>query len=125
MLRIVLDAHVSARVVGAALRDDGHDVRALAEDPALAGLADPQVLDHAARERRILVTHDVKDFEPLLRAWAEAGSSHAGCILIHGVAHHEFGRVLRGLRRLFAERPDADAWVDLAIVLSPAIAGGP
>lgn len=122
MLRILLDAHVSARVIAGGLRGDGHDVKALAEDPALAALPDADVLALAARERRILVTHDVKDFVPLLRAAAEAGERHAGGILVHGMAHHEFGRVLAGLRRLFSYRRRAEDWVDLAIVLSPSTA---
>lgn len=122
MLRILLDAHVSARVIATELRADGHDVLAVSEKPALEGLDDSAVLEMAARERRILVTHDVKDFPPLLRLWSESGQSHSGCIVVHGIGHGEFGRVLRGLRRLFAEQPHPDAWTDLAIFLSPATA---
>lgn len=119
MLRILLDAHVSARAVAAALRSDGHDVRAIAEETELEGLDDPDVLGLAVREGRILVTHDVKDFAPLLRTWGESGRTHSGCVLVHGIRHHEFGRVLRGLRRLFVRRPDQNDWTDLAIFLSP------
>jgi hypothetical protein len=123
VLRILLDAHVSVRVIATALRSDGHDVRALAEERSLDGLDDPQVLELAAHESRILITHDIKDFAPLLRTWAEAGRTHGGCVMVHGIGHHEFGRVLRGLRRLFAQRPGQNDWIDLPIFLSPAADG--
>lgn len=106
-------------MIGAALRDDGHDVLALSEVRELEGLDDPDVLELATREHRILVTHDVKDFAPLLREWAEAGRSHAGCILVHGLDHRAYGRLLRGLRLMFSKRPRAEDWQDLALFLSP------
>lgn len=83
------------------------------------------MLSLAAAEGRILVTHDIKDFPPLLREWAEAGRSHAGCILVHGIDHAHFRRPLSGLDRLFRERPGHNDWVNLALVVSPAIARPP
>lgn len=118
-MRILLDAHVSGRAIARALRDGGHDVRAPSEEPTLEGLDDPAVLELAVAEGRILVTHDVKDFALLLRLRAEAGRSHAGCVLVHGMAHHEFGRVLPGLDRLFRDRPTQEDWQDVAVFLSP------
>lgn len=113
---------MSGRVVAATLRSDGHDVVALSEEQALAGLSDAEVLELAVRERRILVTHNVKDFVPLLRTLTEGGGSHSGCILVQGLRHAEFGRVIRGLRQSFTSRPEAETWENLAIVLSPATA---
>ncbi|MGH8934079.1 MAG: DUF5615 family PIN-like protein [Egibacteraceae bacterium] len=119
MLRLLLDAHVSGRVIATRLRKAGHDVLALTEERALEGLDDPLVLELAATSGRVLITHDVKDFAPLLRQWAEAGRTHAGCILVHGLDHRDFGRILRGLERHFDARPDPQDWMDLAIFLSP------
>lgn len=116
-MRLLLDANLSGRRLGRPLRDDGHDVMALSERPELEGLADPEVLGLAAAEGRVLITRNSRDFAPLLRDWAEAGRSHAGCILIWSLRHDEFGPILQGLRHLLDERPDQSAWVDVAVAL--------
>jgi hypothetical protein len=92
-------------------------VRALDAEPALEGLADEAVLALAASDKRILVTFDVADFPPILRAWAEAGRSHAGVILIHGIRHNGFGPVLRGIGRWLDAHPAASDWRDRAVVV--------
>ncbi len=116
-MRLLLDANLSGRRIARPLRDDGHDVVALTERPELEGLADPEVLGLAAGDGRILITRNSRDFAPLLRDWAEAGRSHAGCVLIWTLRHGEFGQILQGLRHLLDERPDQSAWVDLAVAL--------
>lgn len=116
-MRLLLDANLSGRRIAGPLREAGHDVEALSERADLEGLADPEVLLLAAAEERILVTRNSRDFAPLLRAWAEGGRSHAGCVLIWTLEHDDFGPILEGLRRLLAERPDQPAWRDLAIAL--------
>lgn len=117
-MRILLDAHVSGRRVGDALRADGHDVLALDEDADLGALADVDVLALAAAERRLLVTFDARHFPPLLREWAEAGRTHHGCIVAYGLDHAEFGLILRGIRRLLDERPRPEDRLDLTEVLT-------
>ena len=117
-MRILLDAHVSGRRLGDALRADGHDVLALDEDAELGALADTEVLALGAAEGRILITFDQRHFAPLLREWAEAGRTHAGCILVYGLDHSEFALILGGIRRLFDERPRQEAWVNLADALT-------
>jgi hypothetical protein len=117
-VRILLDAHVSGRRIGAALRAEGHDVLALDEDTDLGALADPDVLALAAADGRILITFDQRHFAPLLREWAEAGRTHAGCILVYGLDHSEFALILCGIRRLLDERPRQEDWVDLADALT-------
>lgn len=123
-MRLLLDAHISARHAGEALRADGHDVLAVIERADLDGASDERVLSLAAAERRILVTHNVRHFAPLLVEWAEAGRSHAGCVLVAQIDHSQFGLVLRGLRPLFEQHPEQEHWIDLALWLSPASAGG-
>ena len=66
-MRILLDAHISGRTEGKALAENGHEVRALDSEIELEGLPDPEVLELAASEGRILVTANIRDFEPLLR----------------------------------------------------------
>jgi len=114
---VLLDANLSARRIAGPLRQDGHDVVALNERLESEGLADPGVLALAAAEGRILVTRNSRDFAPLLREWAEGARPHAGCILIWTFDTDEFGPILDGLRRLFAERPEQSAWRDVAVAL--------
>lgn len=116
-MRLLLDANLSSRRIGGPLRTEGHDVLALSEHPELEGMHDPEVLSLAARETRILVTRNSKDFAPLLREWAEAGRHHAGCILIWTLGHHQFAPILRSVRRELAGRPRQKDWRDIAIAI--------
>ncbi|MBI2169605.1 MAG: DUF5615 family PIN-like protein [Actinobacteria bacterium] len=116
-MRLLLDANLSPKRVGGPLSKRGHDVLSLASDAVLGALDDPQVLEVAAEQARILVTRNARDFAPLLREWAEAGREHAGCILIWTLAHHDFGAIIRGVVALLDDRPDPKQWQDLAIAL--------
>lgn len=113
-MRLLLDANLSPRGVAAPLRALGHDVRALAEEPAVQALDDPAVLDLAASEGRILVTRNSRDFVPILREWAEAGRGHAGCILIWTLDHSRFAEIVAGVELLLARRPRQEDWRDLS-----------
>jgi len=64
------------------LRAKGHDVIAVVADPALAGLADDQILAHATAADRVLVTANIKDFMPLDAHYRAASQAHAGLILV-------------------------------------------
>ena len=116
-MRLLLDADLSPRGIAEPLREAGHDVLALAAEPALEGLDDPDVLLLAAREQRILVTRNSRDFAPLLREWAEAGRAHAGCILIWTLDHHRFAELVAGVELLLAQRSRQDAWREIAVAL--------
>lgn len=116
-MRLRLDANLSPHRVGTALEDHGHDVLALATDPTLGALDDPEVLALAAEERRVLVTRNARDFAPLLREWAESGRSHWGCILVWTLDHSEFGAIIQGVHRLLQERPESEAWRDITVAL--------
>lgn len=90
---------------------------ALAAEPALEGLDDPEVLALAASESRILVTRNSRDFAPILREWAEAGRAHAGCILIWSLDHSQFSAIVTGLMRLLAQRPRQGDWHEITVAL--------
>ncbi len=97
-MRILLDAHVSGRTVGKALVEGGHDVRALDSKIELEGLSDPEVLELVVAESRVLVTANIRDFEPLLREWADESRSHPGVILIPSSVRNEaFGVLISGI----------------------------
>ena len=117
-MRLLLDAHISPKGVGRPLSRKGHDALSIAEEPLHEGLDNEEVLALAAAEGRILVTHNVADFPPILREWAAESHGHAGVILVHGIDHSEFGLVIDGLQKLFAERPAQQDWVDVSEVLS-------
>ncbi len=55
------------------LRRRGHDVIAVAADPQLRAMADPDLLAWVANQERRLVTENVKDFRRLLHASEAAG----------------------------------------------------
>ncbi len=123
-MRLLLDAPVSGPSVGGPLRERGHDVVALSEEPRYEALPDDDVLALATAEGRILVTHDVADLPAILRLWAEGGRSHAGVILVYGIGHAEFGLVLRGVERRLDARPSQANWVDFPAVLDRTFAAG-
>jgi uncharacterized protein with PIN domain len=96
-LRLLLDANLSPTRIGEPLRRLGHDIRALAAEPGLEGLADEDVLELAAAEDRILVTRNSRDSAPLCRIWAEAGRNHAGVILIWSLSSWQFADIVDGV----------------------------
>jgi predicted nuclease of predicted toxin-antitoxin system len=114
-LRLLLDANLSPRGVAAKLREAGHDVLALAEDAPFERLPDPQVLELAASEQRVLITRNSRDFAPLARQWAEAGRSHAGIILIWTLDHSQFAEIRAGVERQLRQRPSQEQWRDITV----------
>jgi len=111
-VRLFLDAHVSGRRVATALRKAGHDVRAADEERALDGMSDDDLLALAAAEERVMVTFNVADFPNIVRRWAEAGRPHAGCAILVGIGHNEFGTIIRVVQRAVESRPGPQEWVD-------------
>src|SRR5918911_1289920 len=103
-MKILLEAHISGRMVGKALTEGGRDVRAIDSEPELEGLSDPEVLGLAAAEGRILVTANIRDFEPLLREWAGEARPHAGVILVPSSVRNEaFGVLITGVGETLAD----------------------
>jgi predicted nuclease of predicted toxin-antitoxin system len=109
-VRLLLDAHISGRRVGDALRRQGHDVFAVDDQRHLDGCSDEELLGLAAEDGRLLVTFDVKDFARITRRWAEAQRSHAGCAILVGMDHSNFGAIIRAVAAALAARPGPDDW---------------
>lgn len=116
-MRLLLDAHLSHKKIAPRLREAGHDVLTLSEDPRYDAMIDAQVLDVAVEERRILVTCNAKSFAPILRTWAEAGRRHHGCILIWSIPTNAFGEILRRVGAQLAGMPSPNDWQDLVVSL--------
>lgn len=109
-MRLFLDAHVSGRRIATALREQ-HDVRAADEERQLDGWEDEQLLALATDEGRVMVTFNVGDFARITTEWAAAGRSHAGCLLIVGIDHSEFGLILRVIEHALSTRPEHGSWI--------------
>jgi hypothetical protein len=111
-VRVLLDAHVSGRRIGAALRERAHDVLAVDEQRELDGASDDELMELASAQRRILVTFDVADFPRICREWLETGRTHHGCAVVVGIRHGEFGAIVRALESTFEQRPEPGEWRD-------------
>jgi hypothetical protein len=122
-VKLFLDAHISGPRIARTLREAGHDVRAADEERELDGLTDDQLLSIAAAEERIFVSFDVKDFPVIARRWAEAGQAHAGCAIVVGIDHNEFGTILDTIAAAPAARPDGADWADITLFLARAPPG--
>lgn len=114
-MRLLLDAHISGPRIARALRERGHEVRAADEERVLDGWPDEDLLELARQEERVMVTFDVKDFPGIVQRWAEAQRQHAGCMIIVGIDHGEFGTILDVVERQLARRPDPTAWLDYTV----------
>jgi uncharacterized protein DUF5615 len=119
-VRLFLDAHISGPRVADALRGNGHDVRAADEERELDGITDEELLSLAAAADRIFVTFDVKDFPVIARRWAEAGREHAGCAIVVGMDHGEFGAILEAVERELRARPEQGDWIDYTLFVARA-----
>src|SRR6266581_7076475 len=96
MSHLLLDEMFSG-VIAERLRAKGHDVLAVVADPALVALPDEQILAHAARTGRALVTANIKDFVPLDARYRAASQVHAGLILVSAKTFPQTQRA-RGFR---------------------------
>jgi len=77
LLDEMLPSSIADQLIGA-----GRDTEAVHARPDLRGAPDAEVLEAAAREGRILVTDNIRDFVPLSSLWAGQGRTHPGIILI-------------------------------------------
>ena len=76
-MRLLLDQHYSPPIAKA-LRERGHDVASVEEEPGLRGRSDREVWSHAIADQRALLTEDVSHFVRLVREWVVVGERHSG-----------------------------------------------
>jgi hypothetical protein len=91
-------------VIAKQLRDRGHDVVAVAADPQLRAMTDPELLAWAGEHRRRIVTENVRDFRPLII------DDPAGPGVLF-TSSRTFPRDKRGVGRLITA---LDAWISAA-----------
>ena len=78
-MKLLLD-EMHTPAAARALSERGHHVLAVAADPKLRGMADAELLHHAAEAGLAIVTENVPDFAVLSSQWAAGTASHAGLI---------------------------------------------
>lgn len=77
-MRLLVD-EMYPRLIARELRSRGHDAESVHDAPG-PGTSDEEVLAHALREGRAVVTENVRDYRPLSAARIAEGSGHAGLV---------------------------------------------
>jgi predicted nuclease of predicted toxin-antitoxin system len=121
-VRLLLDEHYSPQIARQ-LRSRGHDVAAVAERADLVGLADDELLRRMARERRAIVTNNVKDFIPLATRVALEAGEHYGLLLTSDRATPRrldaIGRLVEALDGFLRRHQGEDSYRNQVQWLSP------
>jgi hypothetical protein len=119
-VKLLLDVHHSPQAARR-LGELGHDVAAAADDPALAGLDDEELLRAATRDRRTVVTENARDFDRIVRDWSALGEHHDGVIFTSPRRFHRGSKaypanLVRALAALLDDPPagtrDWVHWLD-------------
>jgi predicted nuclease of predicted toxin-antitoxin system len=106
-LRFLFDEHVSMPACRA-LQERGVDV-VHALEIGLRRALDPEVLDRAVAEGRIVVTRNYADFSALARSYGAAGRSFPGVLFLAvSVRQSDVGAHVASVERWIAAQADAD-----------------
>jgi len=106
LIRFQADADIRAQIVAAVREREPTIDFASAIDSNLQGLSDPEVLDIAANQGRILVTHDRRTMPDFFRRRLEAGESSPGLFLVSQFA--PLGPVVEALVLVWAASDPAE-----------------
>lgn len=115
MLRLGTDENFRERIVRGLRRRQPDLDLARAQDEGLSGAADPDVLEWAAREGRVLLSHD---FDTLIgHAWdrVRAGLAMPGVVAVP--QNMSIGRAIDELE-LFAVASEEDEWNNQVLFLT-------
>ena len=91
----------------------GYDVVSV-EEAKMREASDEQLLSFAARERRVLVTYNIRDFQLLISEWHRAGRHHSGIIFVNEktASQKTVGPLVRTLKKLLDTAPRSPGWLD-------------
>jgi predicted nuclease of predicted toxin-antitoxin system len=105
-MKLLLDAHLSARVAEA-LRAKGYDVLCVV-DVGLEKALDRPIWEWAIAEGRVVVSYDVGDFPSLFDDLFHEGIEHPGLVVISTktIGQGDFGSQIRSLEHLLASDQD-------------------
>lgn len=117
---MLLDEMLSHRIASD-LRDRGHDVESVNGNRRLEALSDMEVLDLARRDRRAVVTNNVRDFRRLHHAAvAPGGPGHFGIVFMasgYRRTKDDVGRIVAALEAVLEAHPgerdltDRETWL--------------
>ena len=110
-LKLLLDEHLSPDIARQ-LRDRGHDVVAVSEEPGLRGRSDRAHFASLETQQRAIVTRDLGDYRPLLADATRRGSMTYGLVCLprrFALNRAGIGRIVRALDALLRARPQIDA----------------
>lgn len=118
-MRLILDEQLSP-AIAEQLKARGHDVLSAVE-AGLAGVADEQVLSSAARDRRAVVTNNIKDFRPMHANYLKMSTTHYGIVLVatgrYSLRRDHLGSLITALDELLVQSPTDDALRDMELFL--------
>ncbi|MGH3321263.1 MAG: DUF5615 family PIN-like protein [Streptosporangiaceae bacterium] len=119
-MRLLLDEMLSP-VIARELRGRGHDGWAIKEGGDSHALSDPDVVNLARRERRAVVTDNLRDYRPLHHeAITPGGPGHCGMVFLpdgYRRTAADVGRIIKALEAKLAEYPgerdltDGETWL--------------
>jgi hypothetical protein len=108
-IRFLADADLDAAIVrGVRRREPSIDFKS-ANDAALEGLPDPEVLELAAAEERLLVSHDISTMPVHFAARSRLGLKSPGLLLTPQSA--DIGNVIESLLVIWSASREEE-WVD-------------
>jgi len=107
-VKLLLD-EMFAPAIARELRSRGHDVESVSGRSEWQALSDAEVVEVARRERRAIVTNNLRDFRPLHHeAIVPSGSGHFGMVFVPGSYRRtkaDVGRIVSALERKLDEYP--------------------
>jgi predicted nuclease of predicted toxin-antitoxin system len=113
-LRLAVDENLDQRIVdGLRRRNDKLDLVSVSQ-AGLGAASDPEVLESAASEGRLLVTHDRKTMPDFAFERIARGQRSAGVLIVPKKV--PIGQAIEELL-LVAEASDAAEWVDRVVYL--------
>jgi predicted nuclease of predicted toxin-antitoxin system len=86
-VRLLLDEMFSP-AIAAGLRELGHDVIAIADQPELRSKSDEEVFAWACADKRWVLTENVKDFRPILLRALQGGMPACGLLFTSSRTFH-------------------------------------
>lgn len=116
-MKALLDEQLSPQIA-VLLRQAGHDVVGAAGRDDLVGRRDRLILEVASRERRAVVTNNIKDFRPLAAECLAQGRTHGGLILVPSSrtrTHAAVSTLAGAIERVLRDHPNglsgSERWI--------------
>jgi len=114
-VKVLLDEQLSGQIAHL-LRERGLNAQAVVERADLPQAPDHEVRETASREKRAVVTNNVKDFRPLAAERIADGRDHAGLILLPATRSRDaIGALADAIEAVMRAHPDdipgAEHWI--------------